>query len=190
MTPTNRSKYLEYLPAIFQEHPYLGEFLLPFEEILTGYEHLLSDVDRFWTPMEDTASLSIDADYLPWLASWVALVLDEEWVEEKKRELISEAVRLYQQRGTLPGLKRYLEIYTGLVPEIRECLWPSGFQIGVASQVGGFIPNLPKEQTYPMIVTEMIHKDPVVYYDYYVVYEASTQYYYRVDRVEKIVFAG
>ena len=78
-------------------------------------------------------------DFLPWLATWIALVLDEEWDEDKRRRLLGEAMELYQWRGTVYGMKRYLEIYTGLGPDdidIRESRRPAGMQIGVASRIG------------------------------------------------------
>src|SRR5262245_7896989 len=34
--PKAASSYLQYLPAIFSEDPFLGRFLLAFEQILTG----------------------------------------------------------------------------------------------------------------------------------------------------------
>jgi phage tail-like protein len=135
MSANQLSRYLEYLPAIYQvepdvEAPFLGRFLLPFEEVLTGFERVLATIDHYVSPA------FTNPDFLPWLATWVALVLDEEWDEAKRRSLIAEAVALYRERGTVQGLKRYLEIYTGLVPEIHEFCWPGGMQIGVASQIG------------------------------------------------------
>jgi hypothetical protein len=57
---------------------------------------------------------------LPWLASWFNLVLDERWPEEKRRRLLRSAVSLYRQRGTCRGLREYLKIYTGEIPQIIE----------------------------------------------------------------------
>jgi len=50
-------------------------------------------------------------DYLPWLASWVALTLRSDWSEYQTRKLISEMVGIYQQRGLKQGLQTYLDIY-------------------------------------------------------------------------------
>ena len=52
-------------------------------------------------------------NFLPWLASWLALVLDDKWPTEKKRELVKKAHRLFNKRGTPEGLKEILEIYIG-----------------------------------------------------------------------------
>jgi len=65
------------------------------------------------------------AGFLPWLASWVNLVLDENWPIQKQRELIRSAVELYRWRGTKRGLREYLRIYTGVEPEIIEHFTPA-----------------------------------------------------------------
>ena len=52
------------------------------------------------------------AEFLPWLANWVALSLREDWDEEEKRRFISRVVPLYRQRGTKAGLTEMLFTYT------------------------------------------------------------------------------
>lgn len=130
-------RYLSYLPAIYQEDVLLADLLQPFEDVLEGFSALLSDIERYFAPA------TTGPEFLPWLATWVALALDEEWEEPKRRRLIAEAITLYRSRGTVEGLKRYLQIYTGYVPEIREWRWPGGMQIGVSSQIGGPDPGSP-----------------------------------------------
>ena len=49
--------------------------------------------------------------FLPWLASWVALILQKEWSEYQKRKIISEIVSIYQERGLKKGLHTFLDIY-------------------------------------------------------------------------------
>lgn len=50
-------------------------------------------------------------DFLPYLASWVALTLLPDWTEYQQRKLISQMVAIYQQRGLKEGLYTYLDIY-------------------------------------------------------------------------------
>jgi phage tail-like protein len=146
MTTLTHSRYLQHLPAIFHKLPkkpeelVLGEFLLSFEQELKHFEDILAIIDRYFSPALLDARQA--EEFLPWLASWVALTLDEEWDEDKRRRLIFEAIKLYRWRGTVQGLKRYLEIYTGLdqsAIDIHEGRWPGGMQIGVASRIGGVI---------------------------------------------------
>jgi phage tail-like protein len=75
------------------------------------------------------------AEFLPWLSSWVAFVLDETWSVEKRRRLIREALELYRWRGTIRGIQGFVEIYTGIVPEIVEP-FNACWQVGVRSTVG------------------------------------------------------
>ena len=181
MANGRQSRYLEYLPAIYQdrEEPFLGQFLVPFEEVLTGFDALLSDLDRYFAPV------LTDSEFLLWLADWVALVLDEEWDESKRRRLIAEAVKLYRERGTVGGLQRYLEIYTGLIPEIRECRWPGGMQIGVASMIGGTDPG---DASLARIAR--VERDDPKFWDYYMVTEPGRSTYYRTDQVKRVTVGG
>ncbi len=188
MSEQKKSEYLRYLPAVFQEDPFLGRFLVPFEEVLNGFGDLLSDIDHYFTPA------LTEPDFLPWLAQWLAMTLDEEWEEEKRRLLIAEAVELYRRRGTVKGLERYLQIYAGLVPEIRECRWPGGMQIGVASRIGGFQGNQGSvpDDVSPAIISTIRRVQPLVSHDYYVVDEdfdlpdKYRQFYYRTGLVKRV----
>jgi phage tail-like protein len=49
---------------------------------------------------------------LPWLAGFVALVLDPCWPESAQRQMILEAATLFRTRGTLASLRRMIEILT------------------------------------------------------------------------------
>ena len=58
--------------------------------------------------------------FLPWLASWLNLTLDENWPEFKRRRLLCSAASLFRRRGTKAALQEYLEIYTGVHAQIIE----------------------------------------------------------------------
>ncbi len=189
MTQGLTSRYLQYLPAIYQEDPFLCRFLLPFEEVLTNFEDLLSVVDRYFAPA------LTDPEFLPWLATWVSLVVDEEWQEAKRRRLIARAVGLYRLRGTVEGLKQYIEIYAGVRPELRARRWPGGMQIGVASQIHGTAAG--EALRPPTQILNVRRKDPVRR-SYYVVDAIATsehpdvapgdplRLYYPADRVKNV----
>ena len=75
--------------------------------------------------------------FLPWLASWSAMVLEEDWPLEKKRRLIRKAIELYRIRGTVKGLKLFISLFTGHEPDIKENEWPfRGWRIGATSEIG------------------------------------------------------
>lgn len=109
-----QSSYLEYLPALFRDDEFIGQFLLIFENILKPVENTVDNLALYFSPLMTPEPL------LPWLASWVDLTLDPTWPEERRRELVKSAAELYRWRGTKRGLSEYLRIYTGSVPEISE----------------------------------------------------------------------
>jgi phage tail-like protein len=59
-------------------------------------------------------------EVLPWLASFLGLVLDLRWPAAARRDLISQVNWLFRFRGTVPGLKKFLEIYLGFAVTIIE----------------------------------------------------------------------
>ena len=123
-----RSSYLKYLPAIYSDSDFMGRFLMIFESVLKPIQNVVDNVayhfDPALTPQE----------FLPWLASWVDVVLDESWPLERRRALVSSAVELYQWRGTKRGMREYLRVYTGVEPQITEEF--GGFPLNDNSRLG------------------------------------------------------
>lgn len=108
------SSYLDYLPAALQEDPFLGQFLLAFEAILSGVEGVSTPVgfEKTLAGIHETFSATTTPkEFLPWLAGWVALSLRDDWDEKVKRDFIQRIVPLYQKRGTQATLKKMLQIY-------------------------------------------------------------------------------
>jgi len=109
-----RSTYLDYLPGMYQDDAFMGRFLLIFESILDPIERQVADIYHYF-----------DANHAPpemlkWLGSWLGLVMDDRWPEERRRELVASAAPLYAWRGTKRGLSALLRLYTGVEPEIVE----------------------------------------------------------------------
>lgn len=110
----DRSRYLQYLPPIYEDHAFLGLFLLAFEGVLLPVEQAVDNFDLYLQP-RTTPLLFLDQ-----LASWLGTTLDEKWPENKRRLVVAEAAHLFRSRGTRRGLSRHLQIYTDVVPEISE----------------------------------------------------------------------
>jgi hypothetical protein len=96
-------------------------------------------------------------------------------------------------------LQDYLQIYTERVPQIRECRWPGGMQIGVASRIGGPPPAGADDDTplipsdgYPARLRCMTRSEPLTYHDYYEVYLLGTEahapgrVYHRTEQVTRV----
>lgn len=125
-TPTVRSirifyprvSWLDLLPAAFRRDPdadlFLQHFLALFEHVFTGIEDRYEQFSRDLNP--DAAPLEV----VNWLAALVDLAFDPSWPLEKRRALVAHAMDLYKLRGTPEGIVRYVEIYTGIRPELIE----------------------------------------------------------------------
>ena len=149
--------YLRRLPRTYSRDPaaasFLGRYLALFEGVLGEFEgkadarHAL--LDPHSTPPE----------FLPWLASFLGLALDERWAhaprpggrgEDIRRTLIAAAMWLFRFRGTIPGLTQFLQIYTGTPVILVEKFRLRGLGaavlgetarsvVGVSFRVGGSI---------------------------------------------------
>ena len=114
------SSYLDYLPAIFRQDPFAGQFLLAFEAVLTGMssqpglETTIGGIASYFDPAATTA------EFLPWLAGWAALSLRADWDEPTRRGFIAKIVPLYRLRGTPAGLQQMLALYTGEPVQIYD----------------------------------------------------------------------
>jgi phage tail-like protein len=121
-----RDSSLQYLPAVYSEDAvsrrFLDSFLSIFDTLWDGISGKLDDIASYFDPQAtpaDSAGPS-QADFLSWLASWMGLTLDRHWPVEKRRQLLSQAYRLYQLRGTPEGLRLHIQLYTGVEPRILE----------------------------------------------------------------------
>ena len=153
---------IRYLPGIYQREEttggnFLRDFLWIFQHILDSINKKIDNVDQVFDPYETPEQ------FLPWLASWSAFTIDDNWPVEKKRELIKKAMEFYRIRGTAKGLELWLELFTGTRPKILENQWPfKGFQIGVNSTIGiDSIILPPVNRAHCFIVEFPVHEDEV-----------------------------
>jgi phage tail-like protein len=131
------SRYMQHLPALFQEDPFLGRFLLAFERVLSGLpsadppnfpsvplglEQVLDRIHTYFDPAGPGGGSTDYApdDFLPWLAGWVATSLREDWDTDTRRRFIANIVPLYRRRGTKTALQQLLQLYTGGAVEVLE----------------------------------------------------------------------
>jgi phage tail-like protein len=136
--------YLRRLPRTFSREPRAASFLLRYLAMFEGFlgetEARAVDRDLLLDPR------SAPDECIPWLASFVGLMLDERWAaapsprgqspNDARREFIREAVWLFRYRGTLPGLKKFIEIYTGTPVVIVEHYRMRGIGAAVLGDTG------------------------------------------------------
>lgn len=143
------SRLLDYLPALYHDDPFLGQFLLAFEKILlgskelpdlaqTGLEETIDRIPQYFDPQ------SVPPEFISWLASWTAFSLRADLPIAKQREFIAQIIPLYQRRGTPENLIKLLKIFTTTNPQISE---PEPLQVrrrftlGVDAYIGGSPPH-------------------------------------------------
>ena len=130
-THTPGGGLLQYLPPIYAEDPFLGQFLLAFEKILLGrddapgnakpgtelnprgLEQIIDGLATLYDPAETPE------EFLPWLSKWTALSLRADMSLEQQRRFVARVIRLYQKRGTQENLQELLGLYLTAVPTIE-----------------------------------------------------------------------
>jgi phage tail-like protein len=136
--------YLRRLPQTLSRDAAAASFLLRYLAMFEGFlgetEARGVDRDLLLDPR------SAPAACLPWLASFVGLVLDERWAQapspdgrgaiDARRAIIREAVWLFRYRGTVPGLKRFIELYVGVPVLIMEHYRMRGIGAAVLGEEG------------------------------------------------------
>jgi phage tail-like protein len=132
-----KGRYLRYLPELYEQDELMGRLVMLFESFWAPIETQVGAMSHYLEPRTTPKA------FMPWLASWLGLELDERLIEERQRELIRAAIRLHRRRGTKSALQEYLEIYTAGRVQIVEhravdfCLGAEGkLGLGVALGTG------------------------------------------------------
>lgn len=110
---------IDFLPSIYkkndsQSNGFLKRYLWIFQTIFSSINIKLDNLYKYFNPME------APDEFFRWIASWFSLNINYEIEEIRLRMLVKEAVNLYQWRGTAVGIKKFLEIITGVEPEVIE----------------------------------------------------------------------
>lgn len=144
--PTPTSTLMDYLPAIYREHEFLGRFLLAFEKVLLGRDDgvalpqpadrprhtargLEQTIDGLWQHFDPEHA---PAEFLPWLAGWAALSLRADLSVAQQRVFVANAIRLYRRRGTKGNLEELLFLFTGQRAKVNDDLpQPHRFRVEI-----------------------------------------------------------
>jgi phage tail-like protein len=142
--------FLRYLPDIYQENDFLKRFLHIFEYIWEPLEQRQDHIAMYFDPR------TCPVTFLPWLASWLELPFNVHWPEARHRHLLAQAMQFYNWRGSHFGLKRMIEVCTGLTPEIVESpSQPYVFQIRITLPPGSSSEMMDRELIEELI---QLHK--------------------------------
>lgn len=110
--PRPTSRYMRYLPIIFHEDDFLGRFLQLFEAVWEPLEQRQDHIEVYF----NVATCPVE--WLPWMASWFGVELEDHWPEARKRALLGRVMDVYRWRGTAYGLEQVIEACTGARPRI------------------------------------------------------------------------
>ena len=147
--------WLRFLPQVFQESASEPSSVL--EGLMFIFQHLHESV-RLKVDLIPHLMRPLEAppESLPWLASWIALQLESDWPEEKKRRWLRHAPALYNIRGTRRALELLLEIYTGVRPSVIENEWPDeAIRIEINSTIGETSTILPPMNLNNCFIVEL-----------------------------------
>jgi phage tail-like protein len=113
-----RYSYLRYLPPVYKDdaigRDIMDRFLSLFESFNTDMDECIGTVGRYFDP------LCTPYEFVPWLASWIGIVFDQNWTEESFRNLLKSAYLIFNKRGTIAGLTKMVELYCGKSIEVIE----------------------------------------------------------------------
>ena len=132
----SRRNLIQYLPQVYHDvseggTSMLKGFLTIVQQVFDGVTNRLDRLHETFDPRYS------DPDFLPWLASWLAITLSPEWDELHRRRMLGAASRLFPFRGTAKAIREFVRIYTGANVTVEENQWPhAGFRVGVRSRVG------------------------------------------------------
>jgi len=113
-----RPSLLDYLPAYWRADPQGGDAT---ERALALFEGWSTELDGRIEVLRRLVDPRLaPAEALDWLASFLALVLDQRLREGVRRQLLMEIAPLYRARGTVPGLTRLLSILAEARVQIIE----------------------------------------------------------------------
>jgi len=112
--PPDKSTWMQYLPALYDEDDFLGRYLLIAESIFAPIVWMVDNFDMYLSP--EVAP----PEWLMWMASWFDLLLLPELPEARMRAIMDQVGWLFLRRGTRAGMERLLQLYFGVRPEIIE----------------------------------------------------------------------
>ncbi len=134
-------KLAVHLPGIFHKEAEkklspLWALLLLMEDNFDSISKTIDEIDKYFDIRRAPAGITGDEpDFVTWLGTWVALVPEQNWREQKKRYALGIASELHKLRGTISGLKYLLTLFFEIDVQIDEWTWPKGMRIDVRNTI-------------------------------------------------------
>lgn len=102
------------LPALLQGDELLQRWTSGLDPVLATVLVTLDCIEAYVDPR------TAPDDFLQWLASWVAVNLDERWPDERRRAAVTDSASLHAGQGTMEGLRRLIALQCGVDPLVVD----------------------------------------------------------------------
>lgn len=115
-----RQSLVDWLPDVYREQDVKDDFLTRY---LAVFGALFEDMDEQIDSVARLLDTDINAEeMLRWMSTWLAVEDAALWREDRLRELMRSAIRLYRIRGTPKSIVDIVGIYTGKEPFLVEAI--------------------------------------------------------------------
>ncbi|MCB2179895.1 hypothetical protein KQH54_02105 [bacterium] len=144
ITVFGKANSLRYLPEIYDGDDFMSRFLMLFESFWNPINTQINQVEHYFDPQLTPET------FIPWLASWVGLPIDDFLPLNRVRNLLNHALEIFQLRGTVKALQIFLEIFTEshvFITEHRS----DNFVLGEQNRLG--LERALGKENQPMTVT-------------------------------------
>ncbi len=118
--PTTSAPLASFLPGMLQEDDFIGRLCDGIDQMVAPICSILDNFDAYL----DLATTS--PDFVPWLGSWLCVLVDDTWDDQRRRRTVRDAARIFSKRGTTEGLIAQLRLYADGEWEVFEsggCTW-------------------------------------------------------------------
>lgn len=119
-----RATSADLLPAVYRQDEAAGDFT---ERFLALFDAAMAEVegavDRFPALLDPKKA---PPEALPWIASFLDIMLDDSWGAETRRRVLAAAPELFRKRGTRAGLLLVLQLVYG--KDIEPLLTENGLE--------------------------------------------------------------
>lgn len=104
-----KGSYLDYLPQVYQEDEKSKKFLEDFVSLFEAeFDAIDEKINSFGKILDVQATPN---NFLPWIASWLAINYQEGWPNQNLRNLLKKTPDLMKHRGTKESLEEILKIF-------------------------------------------------------------------------------
>lgn len=113
-----RQTSIDELPVVYRDNPEAEAFT---ERFLALFDAAIEDIDQAiarYPALLDSEGVA--PEVLPWLGSFLDVVMDTNWDVARRRRILAAVPDLYRRRGTVAGLEQAVSLLFDVTPVIQE----------------------------------------------------------------------